>query len=276
LNKHYYILILASFLNFFCDGKKDEPLYLAKVSGDYLSLEDLKGRFDTNSIKTKSKVQDYINQWVNQNLLFKEAIERGVTKSQEFNDLVKESSKAIAINILLENELYSKPVEITQIEVQDYYNNHRDEFILGNEIVNISCVVFSGIEAAREFKAAVKTNNWISAVTLFKKNAFSNTIISIDDSAFFKSSELSPPDVWKAAINSHVGDISEPIRALDGFIVLKLNSYQKAGEIGDINFAKSEIKERILIDKRRKLYSSFLYELQKKYHPELLNESINK
>jgi hypothetical protein len=269
-------LVFLTLLYLSCDSRKDTPMYFAKVNDNYLSLDDLKVRFDSSSIRTKSKVRDFISQWVNQNLLYKEAEEMGITKTSEFNDLVAEAGKSIAINMLLEKEVYSKSIEVTPSEIFEYYSNHKDEFILGNDIVNISYVVFSNPVAAGEFKKNISANIWKNLLDQPKQNSFSGSIRSQEDSSFFKSSELSPPDLWKAACNMRPNDISEPMKSLDGYIVFKLNTSQKAGEIGDINYARAEIKERILIDKRKKLYSGFLYELQKKYHPEFLNESINK
>jgi hypothetical protein len=263
-------------MSIFCDGKKDTPLYLARVNDNYLSLNDLKDHFDSSSIRTKSKVQEYINQWVNQNLLYKEAEEKGITKTEEFNNILEEARKSIAINQLLEKEIYNKITNVTQYEIWEYYNYHKDEFILGNDIINISFVVFSNLELAKEFRKVVSFSSWKRDLFQFKQNLSPNLIVSEEDSVFFKSSEISPPDIWKTALMLRPNEISQPIKALDGYIVFKLNSSQKAGEIGDINNAKAEIRERIIIDKRKKLYSNFLFELQKKYHPELFNELFNK
>jgi hypothetical protein len=276
LRKVNYILIVISFLSFFCDSRKENPIYLAKVNDNYLSLNDLKTRFDTNSIRSKSKVQEYINQWITQNILYTEAEEKGITKTQEFNDLLEEAKKSIAVNLLLEKEIYSKTIDISPIEITDYYNNHKDEFILGNDMINISYIVFVNLEKAKDFKESITAENWKDRIYQLRQASSVKEILSESDSVFYKSFELSSPDIWKSAIGMHNDEISKPIRSLDGYVVFKLNSFQRAGEIGGINFAKSEIKERILIDKRKKIYSGFLYDLQKKYRPEFLNESINK
>jgi hypothetical protein len=270
--KLYILMLFISFFWILCDKRKEVPLYVAKINDNYLSIEEIKEKFDSSSFRSRNKIQEYINHWVNLNLLYKEAESRNITNTAEFNALVDEAKKNIAINLFLQKEIYAKTINITPFEIREYYDYHKDEFMLGNEIINISYVVFSSLNAAEEFRRSVLASSWTQNVEKTKKNKMG--FISLEDSAFFKSSELSPPDVWKIASNITIGEIPRPIKVLEGYMVLKLNGKQKAGETGDLNYAGSEIKERLTIDKKRKIYLDLLHDLQKKYHPEISNDFI--
>ena len=88
----------------------------------------------------------------------------------------------------------------------------------------------------------------------------------------YKTAEVSPIDIWKNAVKMEPGQISAPFKVLNGYMVLKLNFKQKAGEIGNMNYARNDIKERLNIEKKRKSYLDFLRDLQTKYHPEINND----
>jgi hypothetical protein len=276
LIKSYIPILFLCLCSFFCDNKKEIPVYVARVDDKYLSFEEIKQTFDTNLIRSKTKLQEYINQWVNTNLLYKEAQNRDITASDEYKSLVEKAKMEIAANLLLENEVYNAKIDISEDEILEYYKYHKDEFLLGRDIVNISYIIFSELNIGEDFKKNVNSNNWKIMVERYKFNLYAKYYIADEDSAIFKQNELSPVDIWRMADQMQPNQISGPIKVIDGYIILKLNDSQKAGEIGNLNYASSEIVERLTIDKKRKRYLDFLHDLQRKYHPEVTNDIIFK
>jgi hypothetical protein len=256
---------------FSCEKQKDIPVYLAKVDNEYLNARKVADDLDSTNLKSKNKMSEYINQWVNQTMLYKEAEKRGILKSDKYLSALEEAQKSIAVNILLEEQIYSKTIDIPENEIVDYYNNHKSEFFLGSDIIGISYIIFSGMNFADDFKKEASNSAWESSIEKFRMKS-GNSVIKYENDAVFKNSEVSPIDIWKNAIKLEPGKISSPFKVLNGFMVLKLNYKQKAGEIGNMNYARNDIKERLNIEKKRKSYLDFLRDLQTKYHPEINND----
>ena len=267
-----YLLILLTG----CSKDKTPNPVLAKVDDEELLYNYVFDRLDTASIKSKEKVNEFINHWINTSILYKEAKERDILDSDEYKELIEEAKKEIAINLLLKKEVYDKKVNINDDEIKSYYENHRTEFYLPNDVVSICFAVFKSENAANEFRSSYDKSNWIYAVENFIKYHAQNLLVSYQDTTFFKQSELYPPDLWKSIIQLNVGELSKPLKVFDGYMIVKLNKYQKAGEVGSIEFAKNDITERLIVEKKRQLYNNYLKSLSNKYKTENFYELSNK
>ena len=254
-----------------CSNNSENDAPLARVDDEKLTYKELASRFDTTSMKSKKKLQDYLNHWINTTTLYKEAENSDITDSDEYEELLKEAKKEIAVNLLLKREVYDKKITVDDSEVLSYYYQHRNEFFLGSDVINISHATFVNESSALEFRNNVLSDgkDWKNALNEYIKSHAQDLVVSHEDSAFFKQqSELYPPDIWKSVVPLGINELSRPLRVFDGFMIVKLNSFQKAGDIGNLEFAKSEIFERIIVEKKRQLYLNYLKSLRDKYKTE--------
>jgi hypothetical protein len=273
------IFICAVGLLFYagCSKSKESDIYLAEVEGEKLTFKDIASRFDTTSMKSKKKLQDYVNHWINTSVLYKEADNSDIVDSDEYKELLNEAKKEIAVNLLLKKEVYEKKIDIAYSEIQNYYYQHRNEFFLGSDVVNISYATFINEPSALGFRQSViDGKSWSTAVTDYIKTHAQNLVVAHEDSTFFKQSELYPPDIWKSIVPLKLNELSKPLRVFDGFMVVKLNCYQKAGEIGSLEFAKSDIVERLTVERKRQIYMNYLKSLHEKYKSENYYNYSNK
>jgi hypothetical protein len=271
LKKFIYISFVTFIFYFSLGCSKDSrnEIVLAKTAGKKLTYSELSARVDTTSVRSRERVNDFINNWINVSILFEEAKEADVTGSDEYKTMIEQARQDIAVNLLLKQEVYDKDIYISNAEIQNYYNRHRNEYFLSIDIVNISYVVFVNENIAVNFLQGIsEKNRLIKEVESFITSNAQTLVIAYKDSVFFKRSELYPPDVWKATTALQIGEISRPIRTFDGYMIIKLNSYQKAGEIGSLLYAKDDIIERLTIDKKKELYMNYLRSLRTKYRTE--------
>lgn len=252
-----------------CSSDSKDEVVLAKASGKKLTYSELPNYFDTTSMKSKERLNDFINHWINISVLYEEANDADITSSDEYKIAIEQAKQNIAVNLLLKQEIYDKEINITSAEIHNLYNRHRAEYFLNSDIVNISYAVFVSESAAMNFLQGISNKNrWINEVEAFIISHAQELIITYADSVFYKRTELYPPDVWKIATAIEVSQVSRPIRTFDGYIVIKLNSYQKAGEIGSLLYVKDDIIERITIEKKKELYMKYLKSLHEKYRTE--------
>ena len=277
MKKVVYIFLTVFILTAFfgCFENKGETV-LAKAAGKKLTYSELSGRFDTTSIKSRERLNDAINHWINLSVLYEEA-KNDITGSGEYKMMLENAKQDIAVNLLLKQEIYSKEVHINENEIINYYNSHLAEYFLSSDIVNISYAVFINESIAAKFLTTIsEKNKWITEVQSFIKSHAREVVVSYEDSVFFKRSELYPPDVWKVATALRVLEVSKPVRTFDGYMVVKLNSYQRAGEIGSKIYAREDIIERLTVEKKKDLYMKYLNSLRTKYGTENYFEvSIN-
>jgi hypothetical protein len=269
LKKIAYIFFPAFIFFVFCgcSNNKGETV-LAKAAGKKLTYSELSNRFDTTSVKSRERLNDAINHWINLSVLYEEAKD-DITSSDEYKTMLEHAKQDIAVNLLLKQEIYDKEIHINEAEITNYYNRHTAEYFLSSEIVNISYAIFISETVAMNFLQTIsEKNRWIKEIESFIKSHAQELVTAYEDSVFFFFFELYPPDVWKAATALQVSEISKPVRTFDGYIVVKLNSYQKAGEIGSKIFAREDVIERLTVEKRKELYMEYLNLLRTKYGTE--------
>ena len=252
-----------------CSTDKKNEVVLAKAAGNKLTYADIPASFDTTSIKSREKVNDFINHWINVSVLYEEAKDAGITNLDEYKNMVEQAKKDIAVNLLMKEEIYDKKININSNEILNYYNRYKNEYFLNSDIVNISYVLFVSENAATNFLQEISDKNkWLKEIETFIKAHAQELVTGYEDSIFFKRNELYPPDVWRSITSMAISEVSRPIKTLDGYMVAKLNSYQKEGEIGNLPYAKDDIIERLTVEKKKELYLKYLKSLHTKYRTE--------
>jgi len=271
LKKLSYIFVVAFIFCIYsgCSSDTKDEIVLARVAGNKLIGSEVPFHVDTASEQSKGKLNDFINHWINISILYEEAKGSHITSSNDYKMMVEQAKRDIAVNMLLQEEIYNKEISISSAEIINYYNRHKNEYLLTTDVVNISYALFINESAAMKFSQTIsEKNKWIAEIENFISSHAQELVSVYEDSLFFKRSELYPPDVWKTASALNINEISKPVRTFDGYMVVKLNSYQKAGEIGNLNYAREDIIERLTMDKKKELYMKYLNTLYSKYRTE--------
>jgi len=271
LKKLSYIFIVTFIFcfSFGCSSDTKDEIVLARAAGNKLTSSEVPFHVDTTSEQSRGKLNDFINHWINISILYEEAKGSHITGSNDYKMMVEQAKRDIAVNMLLQEEIYNKEISISSAEILNYYNRYKNEYLLTTDVVNISYALFVNESAALNFSQIIsKKNKWVTEIENFISSHAQELVNAYEDSLFFKRSELYPPDVWKAATALDINEISKPIRTFDGYMIVKLNSYQKAGEIGNLSYAREDIIERLTMDKKKELYMKYLNTLYSKYRTE--------
>jgi peptidyl-prolyl cis-trans isomerase C len=251
-----------------CVRKKETSAFVARVSNEYLTPERIKGSLDSAGGATDPQVREFVTQWVNSALLYEEAKAQGLDRSAQVNETLEEMKRQLAVNQLLETEVYEDlQSKITDEEVKAYYDQHRDAYLLTEPLAKIRFVVFADKDAALRFRGQLaKGKTWDESLqSLSADSSTAGTIIGHVDSEYVKQSATESPELWEAVKQLHVGDFSQVAKGQVGYFVVNLLEMQRAGEIAEFPSVAAETRDRVLIEKRRSALAELLERLKKKY-----------
>jgi hypothetical protein len=245
---------------------------VARLDNHTLSLEEIRARIDTAREPSQAQVQQYIQRWLTDEILYREAIERGLDRSAEMNKKVDDVRRQLSINALLEQEVYSSPVtKPSAKELQSYYEIHKQEFNLLTDVALINFALFPNRDAATEFRNAIlKGMAWNVALTE-KPKSF---IVHVD-SAYYTQASLLPVELWRVAASAINHDPSFPINTTQGYYVLTVWKFMKQGQTPDLAYIQNEIQNRIIIEKRRQSFEQFVQTLRSKHAVEVFVNTAN-
>ncbi len=134
------LLGLVLLLNFSCGSKRKDDVLLAEVEGEKLYLSDI--YFPAN-LSEKDSVQflkTMVNTWVMDQLMYQDASEKLSKDELEAIEKKAEQAKKMMVISALEQKMYgeSKTISVSAEEIQTYYKNNPDEFLLRENIVKVN------------------------------------------------------------------------------------------------------------------------------------------
>lgn len=270
------IFILIFLLSFSSCRKHEVPKsYIARVGDSYLTNEDveeyLKHSKDTSDLQFKI----FLKKWIDNELLFLEATKKNIDKSAKVTKQLEDVKKQLTISEYLENEIYSKNISIGDEDINNYYFEHKDEFVLREDAVMLNIVSFSDRKAASDFRTyLLKSEDWNNSIDLFLADTvFNKLIVSASFAQLYTQLTLFHVDLWKIANNLQQNEVSFPVKIDNLFYIVQFLEKYPKNSIAPINFVKDEIKNRLTIDKRKRVYDELVNSLLKKHKVEIkINE----
>lgn len=114
---------------------------LARVGDQYLFLEDVEGLAKANTDSTQI-VKNYIDSWVKEQLLLRKALQNLPDDQVNFEKQLENYRRSLII-YAYENQILRQKLDtlITKDQIEVYYKNHKENFELKDDIVQIRMVM---------------------------------------------------------------------------------------------------------------------------------------
>jgi len=219
--------------------------------------------------ETGAASTQYINDWVVNELLYQEAERRGLTDEAAFREQLEAMRKRLAVAALLQEAVYARVDSSALIEdsVTAVFARSGTTYILREDITLASYVLFRDRDAANSFRASVlRGSSWETALAdLQVKKAAQSPIVRSAIRQFFSRSTLYPDELWKLARSLAKDDVSFAFHTDEGYVVLRTHQNYRQGELPPLEYARTEVRERLLMDLRRARYEEFLGTVRKRY-----------
>jgi hypothetical protein len=261
-----FVFTVVLFLTGGCAEREQNGTVIARVDNQTLTMEMIKENVDTARTLTQNDIQQYANRWVTSELLYQEAQQRGYDISEQIKQQVNNARKQFSIAQLLENEVYALASnEVRKEEIASYFQNHSDEFILHETLIQLSVVIFKDFEPANQFRTTVlNTGEWNRTIEQFRSDP-AKRLMSYSDSIFYNRSSLYPQELWKVAGALGMSEVSFPIKTSVGQVILRSLGQFKENAVAPLHYVEDDIRNRLAMEHRQKRYQQFLQELRSKH-----------
>jgi hypothetical protein len=265
-------LIIVALIAAGCSKTESGKTPVARLDNKTLELEEIRAHIDTSYKPSPAQIQQYIQRWLTEESLYREAIERGLDRSDEMNTKMEEVRRQLTINALLDREVYSQQLSNFPPEtIRQYYDTHIKEFNLTNDMSLISYVLFKNRDAATEFRNLVLKGTPWSAAVVQKASSFMMRV----DSSYQTQATLAPAELWRVASKLANREISFPIQTHDGYYILVVWKSAKQGQTAELPMVEQEILGRLTVERRRKLYDQLIQNLRAKHAIEVFANSAS-
>jgi hypothetical protein len=258
----YLFTVLLALTAIGCSKNEPDKTPVARIDKQTLALEEIRAHIDTTREPSQAQIQQYIQRWLTEESLYREAIDRGLDRTEEMNQKVEDVRRQLAINALLEKEVYSQQTSnFTMQDVRQYYDAHSKEFNVMHDMALVSFALFKNRDAATEFRNLVlKGTQWNSAI-----NQHAQSVVLRVDSSYRTEATLIPAELWRVASKSTSRELSFPISTDNGYYIIVVWKFIKQGQTADVPLVEQEIRGRLTVERRRQMYDQLVQNLRSKH-----------
>ena len=254
-----------------CRPREPKSGYIARVGDSYLTWEEMQTDNDSTPASSDARIRQGVARWVNNELLYQEARRQGLENSEMVQLRLRDVRKELSIEAFLQKEIYGDTVQIAEDSIRGYYAGHPQEFILREDLVQVNLVAFSDRAKANSFRSKiVGGSRWDAVLTAAQNDTSVQKSMTMFTSARYHTQQtLFPPELWRVAMNLPPGEISFPVRTQGSFVLIQTLARYRQGTNTPLDFARSEIRQRLIIERRRQRYSDLIARLRSRYEVEI-------
>jgi len=257
-----------------CNGALTESSpAVAKVGDQVLTAAelDLMLRGSLTDAPTSEARWNAVERWVNRELLYREAIRRGVDEQPDVRLQVQTAVRELVINALLD-QVFRNKLAVTEGEVQQYYSDRRALFRRSETTVRVRQIVLDDVREARELQRLLSRNpERFESIARSRSNDPSSS--EGGDIGYISAETAYNAEIWQVVQRLSDNEVSRPISTDAGWHILKVEDRRPAGSIKTFDEVRLDIVNRLRTAKRIALLTE-LVERQKLREPYLIKEDV--
>ena len=245
-----------------------ENKVLATVNGREITENDIQEsikRFPKEQqayLATEQGKKQLLEQLISFEVFYNYGKEMEYDKTKEYTTAI-EIMERDALTQLSVNKVLSQ-VELTDKEVEDYYNANKANFVVG-EMISAKHILVDTEELAKEVAEEIKNGMTFSDAAT-KYSTCPSKAQGGNLGKFGKGQMV--PEFEEAAFNLEIGKVSEPVKTQFGYHLIQVEEKQEATE-KSFDEVKDLIRTNLLQERQKVKYATTVEELKKKYNVEV-------
>ncbi len=265
INKVFFVIILAAAF-YGCGKDKDRQDFVARVEDSYLTEEEISEFLDTAS-NQQSRKNEFISNWIETELLYKEALEEDIIDEEEYIRIIEQSKKELAKAILFKKIIDDSEIEYSDEDLEYFYDRKKDEFRFFEEAFLFNIIKFTDEDKAILFRNTLIESDWIKAHNVFRGDPDLN--IS-QENRLQTESEIQPVEYITVLQNLLPNETSIVLNSEPNkFVVLQLIRKYNKYEIPEFALIKEKVRKRFLMLSRYEILQDYIKNLHNKYQVEI-------
>ena len=251
-----------------CSKEKGNKNFIARVNNKYLTQKEFDSFASSEGEKNFYR-EEIIRNWIKQEVLYQEAEKKGVLKDDNFNDLLQNEKRELAVSFLIRKYYDSDKPKYEQKDIEDYYNKHQNEFQLFYDAYYINLIDFNNEDDAVKFRSLLMESDWNKALNVFKNDS---SVLNVKTAVLLNESQIYPVALLRIVTDLNPMEVSIVLNYLPGHyaVVQELQSFTK-GTILPFDVSKNEAEKRLVSQLKDDNLKSYIKDLYSNNNIEIKN-----
>lgn len=267
-----YFLVVMLFFVLGC-AKTDNSQILAKVNNQVITVKDLENRISKSPSYYRSLAQQnkkkFLDDMIGEIIFVQEALKNRLDQNKDVRDLVAEARNKILISKLIEEKVEKRAV-VTDDQIQQFYEQHRDQFVIP-EKMRASHIMVSSEGKAKEILKRLKSGEDFAELARNESQDASKD--NGGDIGYFTKGQMIP-EFEEACFKLQVGELSEPVKTKLGYHIVRVTDRINA-QAEDLSVVKQNIKEELLKVIKRNEFDKLVENLKKNSNIQINEKLLN-
>lgn len=212
------ILVACVFAISGCGDAKSKPL--ATVDGKVITVGDFEKRISKMPAYYKTlasqRKKDFLDDMINEQLIYKAALKRGINREAEVKELFDEAKRKILIARLMEVEL--KKSAVSEDKIKEFYQIHKDDFVTPLKLRASHIMVDTEAEANEVLQKLKEGGDFAQLAKQYSKDPSKERG---GDIGYFIKGQLMP-ELEEVCFKLQVGQTADIIKTKFGYHIIKL------------------------------------------------------
>lgn len=243
---------------------------IAKVNNIPITLEDMNQEIEAFNdavpvdrpelkITTREKKLEYLkNEMVRRTLLYQDALDKGLDRNAEVLEALDKTKMQLLVLELIKNE--TEKIDVSSKEIEDYYNNFKDQ-LKEPEERQVREIVVDGEQDAKDILIQLLQGG--DFATIAKDRSKASTSRQGGDLGFIsKGKKFAQFDEMAFSDTLDVGRISSIFKGPDGYYIIKLEA-KKGGKQKTLSELWEDIKRGLTFLKQQQKIEELIGKLSR-------------
>ena len=224
-----------------CSSSGPREDVVAYVGDAYLEARALEALLPYGA--SEEDRQRSITDWIRNELLYREAIDRGLHESPRLQQQLERTRRNLLVAALLDDELGSREVDVTDTEIQRYYDENGELFRREVPEIQARHILLSSQRQANARRNDLRRGASFGDVA----RSHSEDVDTRDrEGELGVFSRADDPALWNACEDLELNAPSQPIRTEYGYHLIEVQARYEANSVRPLEQVRAQIVEKLV------------------------------
>jgi len=262
MGKSYILLTLAVILSVLSGCGDAKSRLLASVDGKAITVGDFEKRLAKlppyyKALASQRK-KDFLDDMIAEQILYKEALRRGLSRDPEVRDLLNEAQRKILVAKLIEVE-GGKKAGVDEAEVKAFYEAHKGDLMTPLKLRASHIQVDTEAEADEVSQKLKEGADFGQLAAQYSKDPSKE---KGGDIGYFAKGQLMP-EIEDACFKLEVGQVSDIVKTQFGYHIMKLTDKMEPHPV-ELSEVKGTIEKELRDKSQRESFDGLVKSLKSK------------